>query len=83
MTNSEIEAIRREYPKIVSKDQLYRICHIMAIFLAVTRDDGIANLSTIQRNKCMATLWTENPNEQMTKYSTVSHSHFSDRKIII
>jgi len=28
MTNSEIEAIRRDYPKIVSKDQLYRICHI-------------------------------------------------------
>ena len=28
MTNSEIEAIRRTYPRIVSKDQVYRICHI-------------------------------------------------------
>ena len=28
MDNLEIEAIRRTYPRIVSKDQVYRICHI-------------------------------------------------------
>ena len=28
MTISEIEAIRSQYPKIISKDQVYRICHI-------------------------------------------------------
>lgn len=28
MDNTQIEAIRHQYPKIVSKDQVYRICHI-------------------------------------------------------
>ena len=28
MNITEIEAIKNQYPKIVSKDQVYRICHI-------------------------------------------------------